>query len=64
MPAALTTHPHDKEKHPRPWAEERFRRIVRWGSAEAGGHFPALEKPREFVRDLREGLAAVLSASR
>lgn len=29
VPASLTTYPHDIEKHPRPWAEERFRRIVR-----------------------------------
>jgi pimeloyl-ACP methyl ester carboxylesterase len=63
VPAALTTYPHDIEKHPRPWAEERFRHIVRWRAPEAGGHFPALEMPGEFVRDLREGLAAVLAAS-
>lgn len=62
-PAALTTYPHDIEKHPRPWAEERFRHIVRWRAPEAGGHFPALEMPGEFVRDLRQGLASVLAAS-
>lgn len=64
VPAALTTYPHDIEKHPRPWAEERFRHIVRWRAPEAGGHFPALEMPGEFVRDLQEGLAAVLAAAR
>lgn len=63
LPAALTTYPHDIEKHPRPWAEERFRHIARWRAPEAGGHFPALDMPGEFVRDLREGLAAVLAAS-
>jgi len=63
VPVALTTYPHDIEKHPRPWAEERFRHIVRWRAPEAGGHFPALEMPGEFMRDLREGLAAVLTAS-
>ncbi|MDF2992219.1 MAG: Epoxide hydrolase [Microbacterium sp.] len=62
VPAALTTYPHDIEKHPRPWAEERFRRIVRWRAPEAGGHFPALEMPDAFVVDLREGLAAVMAA--
>ncbi|KTR94257.1 hypothetical protein NS220_09685 [Microbacterium testaceum] len=62
VPAALTTYPHDIEKHPRPWAEERFRRIVRWRAPESGGHFPALEMPDAFVRDLREGMAAVLAA--
>ncbi|MCJ1706528.1 epoxide hydrolase family protein [Microbacterium sp. VKM Ac-2923] len=63
VPAALTTYPRDIEKHPRPWAEERFREIVRWRAPDVGGHFPALEVPDAFVRDLREGLAAVLAAS-
>ena len=63
VPAALTTYPHDIEKHPRPWAEVRFSNIVRWRAPSAGGHFPALEMPDVFVRDLREGLAAVLAAS-
>jgi pimeloyl-ACP methyl ester carboxylesterase len=62
VPAALTTYPHDIEKHPRPWAQERFRRIVRWRAPESGGHFPAMEMPDAFVRDLREGLAAVLAS--
>lgn len=63
VPAALTTYPYDIEKHPRPWAEVRFSNIVRWRAPSAGGHFPALEMPDAFVRDLREGLAAVLAAS-
>lgn len=64
VPAALTTYPRDIEKHPRPWAEKRFLRIARWREPESGGHFPALETPAAFVRDLQEGLAAVLEASR
>lgn len=63
VPAALTTYPHDIEKHPRPWAAVRFSNIVRWRAPSAGGHFPALEMPGAFVRDLREGLAAVLAAA-
>ncbi|MFF0716683.1 epoxide hydrolase family protein [Streptomyces bauhiniae] len=62
VPSAITMYPRDIEKTPRPWAQERYRRIVRWRSAEAGGHFPSLEVPGYFVRDLREGLAAVLAA--
>ncbi|MFI7386298.1 epoxide hydrolase family protein [Streptomyces sp. NPDC049813] len=62
VPAAITMYPRDIEKCPRVWAQERYRRIVRWRSPEAGGHFPSLEVPGFFVRDLREGLAAVLSA--
>ncbi|WP_353941428.1 epoxide hydrolase [Streptomyces sp. HUAS MG91] len=62
VPAALTMYPRDVEKCPRPWAEQRYRRIVRWKEPEAGGHFPSLEVPEYFVEDLREGLAAVLAA--
>ncbi|MFD7884667.1 epoxide hydrolase family protein [Streptomyces bauhiniae] len=62
VPSAITMYPRDIEKTPRPWAQERYRRIVRWRSPEAGGHFPSLEVPGYFVRDLREGLAAVLAA--
>jgi epoxide hydrolase len=62
VPAAVTIYPRDIEKYPRPWAEQRFRQIVRWRSPAAGGHFPSLEVPGYFVDDLREGLAAVLAA--
>jgi pimeloyl-ACP methyl ester carboxylesterase len=64
VPSAITVYPRDIEKCPRPWAQERFRRIVRWRSAGTGGHFPSLEVPGYFVKDLREGLAAVLAANR
>lgn len=63
VPAAITTYPRDIEKWPRPWAQERFRRVVRWTEPEKGGHFPSLETPGYFVKDVQSGLAAVLSAS-
>ncbi|BCJ37297.1 epoxide hydrolase [Actinocatenispora thailandica] len=63
VPSAIVVYPRDIEKCPLPWARERYRRIVRWRSPERGGHFPSLEVPGYFVRDLREGLAAVLAAS-
>ncbi|SEF37476.1 Pimeloyl-ACP methyl ester carboxylesterase [Amycolatopsis pretoriensis] len=61
VPAAISVYPRDIEKCPRPWAQERFRRIVRWSTPETGGHFPSLEVPGDFVGDLREGLTAVLA---
>ncbi|GAA4664128.1 epoxide hydrolase family protein [Streptomyces youssoufiensis] len=64
VPSAITMYPRDVEKCPRPWAKQRYRRLVRWRSPESGGHFPSLEVPAYFVRDLREGLAAVLAARR
>jgi pimeloyl-ACP methyl ester carboxylesterase len=63
VPSAITMYPRDIEKCPRPWAQERYRRIVRWRSPDSGGHFPSLEMPEYFVEDLREGLAAVLAAA-
>ncbi|WP_306363633.1 epoxide hydrolase family protein [Nocardia sp. CC227C] len=64
VPSAITVYPRDIEKCPRPWAQQRFRQIVRWRVAETGGHFPSLEVPEYFVHDLREGLAAVSAAKR
>ena len=64
VPSAISMYPRDIEKCPRPWARERYRNIVRWRSPEFGGHFPSLEVPEYFVRDLQEGLAAVLAARR
>ena len=64
VPTAITTYPRDIERWPRPWAKERYRSIVRWEEAEAGGHFPSLERPEFFVRDLRASLTAVLAEDR
>ncbi|ANN18346.1 epoxide hydrolase [Amycolatopsis orientalis] len=64
VPSAITMYPRDIEKYPRPLARERYRRIARWRSPERGGHFPSLEVPGYFVKDLQEGLAAVLAARR
>ncbi|HEY3556117.1 MAG TPA: alpha/beta fold hydrolase [Kribbella sp.] len=64
-PSAITMYPGDIESRtPRAWAQERYRQIVRWRSPDAGGHFPSLEVPEYFVKDLQEGLAAVLAANR
>lgn len=62
VPSAVSVYPRDIEKTPRPWAQQRYRQIVRWRAPERGGHFPSLEMPAYFVTDLREGLAAVLAA--
>lgn len=64
VPSAITMYPRNIEKCPRPWAQQRYRQIVRWNAPESGGHFPSLEVPEYFVDDLREGLAAVLAAHR
>lgn len=63
VPSAISVYPRDIEKCPRPWAQQRYRQIVRWREPETGGHFPSLEVPDYFVKDLQGGLAAVLAAS-
>lgn len=62
VPSAITMYPRDIEKCPRTWAQERYRQIVRWEEPKIGGHFPSLEVPGHFVKDLQDGLAAVLAA--
>ncbi|MFE1951651.1 epoxide hydrolase family protein [Streptomyces sp. NPDC059524] len=64
VPSAITAYPRDVEKCPRPWAQQRYRQIVRWNLPDNGGHFPSLEVPDYFVKDLREGLTAVLGTRR
>lgn len=59
VPSAITMYPRNIEKCPRPWAQERYRQIVRWNAPERGGHFPSLEVPEYFVKDLQEGLATI-----
>jgi epoxide hydrolase len=63
VPSAITMYPADIESRvPQSWAQQRYRRIVRWNEPAAGGHFPSLEVPEYFAKDLQEGLAAVLTA--
>lgn len=63
VPTAITTYPCDIAKCPRPWAQERYRQIVRWREADYGGHFASLESPEFFLKDLRAGLASVLASA-
>jgi epoxide hydrolase len=56
VPAAVTIFPADIEKLPRRWVEERFRNLTYWNVADRGGHFPMLEVPTSFVRELQLAL--------
>lgn len=64
VPPAISIYPRDIEKCPRPWAQERYGRIVRRRTPGSGGHFPSLEVLEDFVKDLQAGLAAGLAAYR
>jgi pimeloyl-ACP methyl ester carboxylesterase len=38
---------------PRAWVERRYTNLVYWNELPDGGHFPAIEQPAAFVRELR-----------
>jgi microsomal epoxide hydrolase len=53
-PTAFANFPGEKlySAPPRTWAERAYA-ISRWTDMQAGGHFAAMERPEEFVQDLR-----------
>jgi pimeloyl-ACP methyl ester carboxylesterase len=57
VPAAVTVFPLDLQKLPRSWVEERYRDLRYWNVAERGGHFPMLEVPDAFCREIRAAFA-------
>lgn len=52
VPTGGALFPYDMLAPARKWAEPYFN-IVRWTEFDGGGHFPAMERPREFVEDVR-----------
>ena len=50
-PVAIAAFPHDVLPVPREWIERNYR-VVRYTEMPRGGHFTALEQPREFAEDL------------
>ena len=52
VPTALAIFPGDILPPPRRWAEQNLN-IVRWTEMTAGGHFTAMEEPRQYADDLR-----------
>ena len=51
VPTGYTVYPGEISKTPRPWAEHMCD-IVYWHEANRGGHFAAMEQPRDFAEDL------------
>lgn len=54
VPMGHSAFPAEIYRLPRRWAEARFPTLVWWRSVDRGGHFPALEVPRLFVREIRD----------
>jgi pimeloyl-ACP methyl ester carboxylesterase len=54
LPVSVSLFPHEVIVPPRSWAENRYKKIVRWTKVARGGHFASLEEPGLFVDELRE----------
>ncbi len=52
-PVGCTIFPEEIATPSRRWAEARFRNLIYWNEAAAGGHFAALEQPEILVDEIR-----------
>lgn len=62
-PVGVALYPDDIMRPIRAYTEAAFSDIVHWREHERGGHFPGLEVPEAFTRDLREFKRALLARS-
>jgi pimeloyl-ACP methyl ester carboxylesterase len=53
VPVGCTIFPKEIFRASRRWAEKRYQNLVYWSERERGGHFAALERPEDFVAELR-----------
>jgi microsomal epoxide hydrolase len=53
MPTGISVFPKEQVRISKRWAEARFKKLVHYKQAPAGGHFAALEQPQEFVDGVR-----------
>ncbi|CAL9402089.1 epoxide hydrolase family protein [Streptomyces sp. enrichment culture] len=61
LPVAVTVFPKDIPRVPRSWIEDTYSNLIRYGEADKGGHFAALEQPETLVSEIRTGLRALRS---
>ena len=54
LPFGATVAPWDVCPSSRRWAEKSRKNIVYWNELERGGHFLAMERPDDFVREIRD----------
>jgi len=59
LPAGVSMFPGEQLRLSRRWAERRFADLRFFAEADRGGHFAAMENPREFVGHLREAFRAM-----
>jgi microsomal epoxide hydrolase len=53
MPTGISVFPKEQVRISKRWAEARFKKLVHYKQAPAGGHFAAFEQPQEFVDGVR-----------
>ncbi|XP_027222530.2 epoxide hydrolase 1 [Penaeus vannamei] len=59
VPAGLTAFPQEISNYPEHLAAHKFYDIVSYTDQEAGGHFPALERPVDLAHDVHRFVTAV-----
>jgi pimeloyl-ACP methyl ester carboxylesterase len=62
LPVAVSIYPKDIPLLARSWVEEKYRTLIHFSEATAGGHFAALERPISLVEEIRTGLRTLRSA--
>lgn len=62
LPVAVSIYPKDIPLLARSWVEEKYRTLMHFSEAAAGGHFAALERPISLVEEIRTGLRTLRSA--
>lgn len=53
LPTGCSIYPLDIIRPSRRWAESRFKNIVYWDKLDRGGHFAAMERPEQFIEQIR-----------
>lgn len=53
VPTGVARYPKELMRYPRKWCDNVYSDIVQWQSFDKGGHFAAMERPSEFVTEIR-----------
>jgi pimeloyl-ACP methyl ester carboxylesterase len=59
IPVAVSVFPGEFYQPPRSWAERAYPKLIYYGRAEKGAHFPAWEQPQAFSAELRRGFRSL-----
>jgi pimeloyl-ACP methyl ester carboxylesterase len=54
VPTGVARYPKEIMRYPRKWCDNVYSDIRQWNSYKKGGHFAAMERPQEFIADIRE----------